>query len=618
MRPITTAPPVEAAPDVEPPDDTMAFAAGPAIDVTKEAGQVDDSAQPPWWADLRATLHDPILARVTRLTVADPMVMPLKVARDQGGDEPVVDDDATRRIVPELASPLADRFATWGKYVTLIAGPGRAYWVRLYPEDIPSVPDWPTAEQRGGWVVVSPFNFKVTAAGAELVLDGGHKVTVARDRMIVCQRSGRFLSGEPYSELRTLAEPALLADRVRAAMWARSDTSAQATKVLSIGGGDARVATSRGGTSDPKTGTVVQSVMGTLAKRLQSLVNLRRDAAARAPMVVSGRGDNPLAVADMTVDTDTGLVDLGEYANTLIAIGAGVPTAQLTGESPKFANMFADRLQFARSESGILAREVAAAALPLLASITRGTADAGTIWWLDPSTLIGEALEDAAAARGTFAAAPDGDTAPLAQRVNTVVSRVEQGLFADAELLTLAAPDERPAAADRMAVNAVDALAELLDLLDGPAPTIPVGDVRRAALASLEDSLEELGTEVLAAAIGLPTIVGRLVESVKDEAFGVAEGAVKNAPILTRKGISAALDKVIPDAQHVWVYGLPSSRPTGPYEPHRRNAGRYGSKPGDFTGDEPDGEPCFPGGHKGCQCFLEIALTATAQQRRRR
>ena len=98
-----------------------------------------------------------------------------------------------------------------------------------------------------------------------------------------------------------------------------------------------------------------------------------------------------------------------------LAIGAGVPTAQLTGETPKFSNMFADRIQFARSESGILAREVCAAAMPVLAAITAGTPDAGAIFWLNPAPLIEEALTRLRpwfAARRTAQSAPTPTPAP--------------------------------------------------------------------------------------------------------------------------------------------------------------------------------------------------------------
>ncbi len=596
----------------------MAFAAAPASDMTKEAEGVADTKQPTWWADLRATLHDPILSRVTRLSVADPMVMPLTVARDVGAAEPEVYDAATAAIVPELSSPLADRFATWGKHVTLIATLGRSYWVRLYPDDIPSVPGWPTAEQRGGWVVVSPFNHQpVGGSMAELVLDGGHRVTVARSRLVVCQRSGRVLSGEPYSELRTLAEQAQLSDRVVAALWSRTDTSAQGAKVLSIEGGDRAPQQSQGSTSDPKSRTIVEAVMATLAKRLQAIVQIRKDPKARAPMVVAGRGDKPLDVADMTVNTDGGLIATGTWSDQRIAIGAGVPTAQLTGESPKYANMFADRLQFARSESGILAREVAAAALPLLAAITsegRFAQYAGSIWWLDPTPLIEEAQEDAAAARGTMAAAPAGMLAEVspAERINTIVDRAERRLFADAEMLALVAPADRDGAADRLALSAIDALNELRETLDAPLSDVAVRVVRRAALGALDDSLDELKAEAIAAAIGLPTIVRRIVERVKEAVFGRSASPTPDGatgPILDRVGISPYLTAEFgDDVPMVWVYGLPSTR-ENPYEPHYANDGAEGTKPGDFAGEEPDGSPCFPGGHNGCQCYLRLKVT---------
>jgi hypothetical protein len=90
--------------------------------------------------------------------VADPISMPLTVARDLGGDEPVPDLAATARIVPTLSSPIADRWATWAKHVTLVATIGRSHWVLLEPEDMPPSlrTGWPVG-LAGGWVVVSPI-----------------------------------------------------------------------------------------------------------------------------------------------------------------------------------------------------------------------------------------------------------------------------------------------------------------------------------------------------------------------------------------------------------------------------------------------------------------------------
>ena len=610
MRISTATPPAPPVGDVEPIVETMALAAAPAVDMARAANE-GNTSEPPWWAEMRTVLHDPILSRITRLSVADPATMPLTVARDVGGDDPVPDLVATARIIPKLSSPVADRWATWAKHVTLISTLGRSYWVQLVQTDIPHVGGWPTDDS--GWVVVSPYNYgSEKGTKVDLTLDGGHKVTVERDRVIMCQRSGRVQSGEPYSELRTLIELALLRDRIVTGMWSRTDTAAQAMKILSIEGGDRRPAMSEGQAADPQAQTIVAAVMATLAKRLDSIVRVRRDPKARAPIVVGGRGDNPLAVADMTVDVDGGLVAFGDWVLSQLAIGAGVPTAQLTGETPKFSNMFADRIQFARSESGILAREVCAAAMPVLAAITAGTPDAGTIFWLDPTPLIEEARDDAASARGTMAAAVGGTPATLAERVNEVVARAEAGLFADAEMLVMGDPDDRDRMAETMALNAVAAARDLAALLD--APDVADG-VRReaqdAALAALDESLAELDGGALAAAIGVPTIVRRIIDRVKRAVFGepttptADKGEPDLSPIIDRVGILPYLTRALPGSARVWVYGLPSDR-NSPYHPHELCDGLVGSKLGDFPGEEPNGKPCWPGGHNGCKCHLGL------------
>jgi hypothetical protein len=277
VRISTATPPAPPVADVEPVVETMALAAAPAVDMARAANEAPQG-EPSWWAEYRQVMHDPIMSRGTRLSVADPISMPLTVARDLGGDEPVPDLAATARIVPTLSSPIADRWATWAKHVTLIATIGRSHWVLLEPEDMPPSlrTGWPVG-LAGGWVVVSPFD-RAAQKGTmvTLTLDGGHTVTVDSTRILTGQRSGRLLSGEPYSETRTLIEQALLSDRVNTAMWSRTDTSAQATKILSIQGGGARVATSHGGTADPNAGTLVDEVMAILARRLQKIVNLRK------------------------------------------------------------------------------------------------------------------------------------------------------------------------------------------------------------------------------------------------------------------------------------------------------------------------------------------------------
>ena len=614
MRISTATPPAPPVADVEPVVETMALAAAPAVDMARAANEAPQG-EPSWWAEYRQVMHDPIMSRGTRLSVADPISMPLTVARDLGGDEPVPDLVATARIVPTLSSPIADRWATWAKHVTLIATIGRSHWVLLEPEDMPPSlrTGWPVG-LAGGWVVVSPFD-RAAQKGTmvTLTLDGGHTVTVDATRILTGQRSGRLLSGEPYSETRTLIEQALLSDRVNTAMWSRTDTSAQAMKILSIEGGDRRPAMSEGQAADPQAQTIVAGVMATLKRRLNTIVRVRKDPASRAPMVVASRGDNPLAVADMGVAVDGGLVGYGTWSDGRVAVGFGVPTSALNGEEPKYANKFVDQITFKRSESGILAREVCAAAMPVLAAITAGTPDAGTIFWLDPTPLIEEARDDAASARGTMAAAVGGTTATLAERVNEVVARAEAGLFADAEMLVMGDPDDRDRMAETMALNAVAAARDLAALLD--APDVADG-VRReaqdAALAALAESLAELDGGALAAAIGVPTIVRRIIDRVKRAVFGeptspAADDAPNLAPIIDRVGISPYLTAALPGVEQVWVYGLPSSR-ENPYAPHMHNDGAVGSKPGDFSGQEPDGSPCFPGGHNGCQCYMTLKV----------
>ena len=370
MRISTATQPAPPVADVEPIVETMALAAAPAVDMARAANEAPQG-EPPWWAEYRQVMHDPIMSRGTRLSVADPISMPLTVARDLGGDEPVPDLAATARIVPTLSSPIADRWATWAKHVTLVATIGRSHWVLLEPEDMPPSlrTGWPVG-LAGGWVVVSPFD-RAAQKGTmvTLTLDGGHTVTVDSSRILTGQRSGRLLSGEPYSETRTLIEQALLSDRVNTAMWSRTDTSAQAMKILSIEGGDRRPAMSEGQAADPQAQTIVAGVMATLKRRLNTIVRVRKDPASRAPMVVAGRGDNPLAVADMGVAVDGGLVSYGTWSDGRVAVGFGVPTAALNGEEPKYANKFVDQITFKRSESGILAREVCAAAMPVLAAM---------------------------------------------------------------------------------------------------------------------------------------------------------------------------------------------------------------------------------------------------------
>ena len=616
MRISTATQPAPPVVDVEPVVETMALAAAPAVDMTRAANEAP-LGQPPWWAEYRQVMHDPIMSRGTRLSVADPISMPLTVARDLGGDEPVPDLAATARIVPTLSSPIADRWATWAKHVTLIATIGRSHWVLLEPEDMPESlrTGWPVG-LAGGWVVVSPFD-RAAQKGTmvTLTLDGGHTVTVDATRILTGQRSGRLLSSEPYSETRTLIEQALLSSRIQAGMWSRTDTSAQATKVLGVVGGDRRPAQSEGQAADPHAETIVQAMMATLKRRLNRIVQIRQDPASRAPMVVPARGDNPLSTADLTVNADGGLVEYGKWSDGRVAVGFGVPTAALNGEEPKYANKFIDAITFKRSESGVLAREVCAAAMPVLAAITAGTPDAGTILWLDPAPLIEEARDDAASARGTMAAAVGGTPATLAERVNEEVKLAETKLFADAEMLVMGGVDSRRPMAEQMAQNAIDSLVELRYLLDGPTAQVDVKTVAREALAALDDSLAELDGGALAAAIGLPTIVRRIIDRVKRAVFGEAKTAHSDgdapnlAPIIDRVGISPYLAAALPGVEQVWVYGLPSSR-ENPYAPHMRNDGAVGSKPGDFAGEEPDGEPCFPGGHINCQCYLAMKVGA--------
>jgi hypothetical protein len=614
VRISTATPPAPPVADVEPVVETMALAAAPAVDMARAANEAPQG-EPSWWAEYRQVMHDPIMSRGTRLSVADPISMPLTVARDLGGDEPVPDLAATARIVPTLSSPIADRWATWAKHVTLIATIGRSHWVLLEPEDMPPSlrTGWPVG-LAGGWVVVSPFD-RAAQKGTmvTLTLDGGHTVTVDSSRILTGQRSGRLLSGEPYSETRTL-------DRAGAVVGSGQHGDVEPHRHERSGDegprrGWWRSATRsvRGAGGRPARGDHRASDDGNAEASAQQDREIRQDPASRAPMVVARRGDNPLSTADLTVNADGGLVEYGKWSDGRVAVGFGVPTSALNGEEPKYANKFVDQITFKRSESGILAREVCAAAMPVLAAITAGTPDAGTILWLDPTPLIEEARDDAASARGTMAAAVGGTPATLAERVNEVVARAEAGLFADAEMLVMGDPDDRDRMAETMALNAVAAARDLAALLD--APDVADG-VRReaqdAALAALAESLAELDGGALAAAIGVPTIVRRIIDRVKRAVFGeptspAADDAPNLAPIIDRVGVSPYLTAALPGVEQVWVYGLPSSR-ENPYAPHMRNDGAVGSKPGDFSGQEPDGSPCFPGGHNGCQCYMIVKV----------
>ena len=113
MRISTATPPAPPVADVEPIVETMALAAAPAVDMARDANEAPQG-EPPWWAEYREVMHDPIMSRGTRLSVADPISMPLTVARDLGGDEPVPDLAATARIVPTLSSPIAAGVAGCG------------------------------------------------------------------------------------------------------------------------------------------------------------------------------------------------------------------------------------------------------------------------------------------------------------------------------------------------------------------------------------------------------------------------------------------------------------------------------------------------------------------------
>ena len=106
MRISTATPPAPPVADVEPIVETMALAAAPAVDMARAANE-GNTSEPPWWAEYRQVMHDPIMSRGTRLSVADPISMPLTVARDLGGDEPVPDLAATAACPRAQGAPSA-------------------------------------------------------------------------------------------------------------------------------------------------------------------------------------------------------------------------------------------------------------------------------------------------------------------------------------------------------------------------------------------------------------------------------------------------------------------------------------------------------------------------------
>lgn len=631
--PIVAAVGVQPAAPPPPPPLSGLIAGAPTADEILQPRSSD--SRPGWWREAAAMSRAGLVGRIVELTVSDATVMPLQVGHDVG-EIPEVDGPLSEMIVARMASPFENRRGTWARYCRLMVTLGEALWVRVDAETVGAEYAGLFPGGQSGWVVASPLDAERErgSGNMKVVVAGGHQLVVPDTAVVRAVWSDPLHAAERVSLVRRLIPMAATLDRAETAMWARLDTTAQAGKFVDLPAGygppEVRRSDPQAQPDQPGRESVAAVTGRQLTARVVHTITDRRDPKSRVPMVMQRAGQESATVHDLAVNMDPALVAAIEKIEAQLAVAASVPTHELTGEQPKFANMFASRAQFVRSPLAALAFDLCSA---LGGVLFRELADLGKqdptlIFLLDPSPLIEEAQEDAQAARGTMAAGPAARQVVAAPTVAEVVPRSQvarlnawqrrsvRSLQQAAKQAAKARGQNPEGGGEWWTGELLARLASVLaDLRSTRGGRVPVTDedvarARRALTAAGSEAdrvFASGGTAERATRLLVPTLAGALLGS-SSGLFGRADGVA----LLDRTEVSTVWPELRADTPGEvvwrWNYGDASTRPSGSWEPHEELDGMVADEggPGTWDGEEPDGSPAEVGGHAGCQCVLDL------------
>lgn len=587
-----------------------------------------------WWSRCKQNgVFDSALAeRIIADLVADLAVMPRVVLSDNAPSE-----ELTRIFDVMLESPFDTARSAWDRHTQLVLRYGRSIWLFLQPENlVDKNSDFAQAVSDHGnsFVVFSPMavTIETTASGAvvHLVHASGLAFQAKESELISCSWfDPTGAPGETTSVLKPIEDELAAVEVAQHAVWASLDNSRNQRVVLEIADGQVSIDTTGVGHSEPAATRLVKKskaswLVGELLSRVRMTRETRtRDQRSRIPIALTKANDgSPITRTLTQPEIDGGLVAVATWAREQAAIVASVPTSQLTGEQPKYANMFATRDQFVRSTAGAVAFHVADAAMP---AIRRWRKSAGIetklVLELDPGALIEQtptpATITAPVVEQISAANTKTANSILGPGVVRKLNRWQIETIKDLERLAALIAAEQDQASP-IAAGVSDNIERLIERLVGRVtqlrrlvnPKQQPSDVDRANIEKAIIANVERATA--AGAGSTPFTVKAIRDSLASDLFGVSRISTESNPTLMDRGF---VTEVFPglDAtggepvEWEWSWTPPGDPDRTPFQDHLDLHGQQW-----LEGDEQPGIPGGDANGENCQCVIELAIPVEA------
>ena len=395
------------------PDPAVDVAALVSVTPEDTSGNADTTKNiPAWWSEFIAD-GIPSGALATRIVddlLGDLLALPVQVGLQNG----VVDEQLTGLFVGSFDSPVDSASSGWAQHCANLLVWGKSFLVEASNIEGEGLDQW-----AGSWIVYNPTKSTYNKGLDQWTLthQSGRQFVTNGDRVKVCVWWDQTTPGLPRSVLSPLKGELQIVQLGEDAAYSQLENAQQALHLVEIAAG--QVTTLPRKAIDPSQPAVESqgptSAQAWLSNELTvraKAKKVRNKLRALGAALVHSRSDNDntgVKVVPLTPPVDTGVVALADHVLKTLAVAASIPASQLTGEQPKYANMFATREQFLRSQLGFIAGAVAAATGPFVREICGNSA----VMWLDSSTVIEAAVvadSPLAAARFTRPPTPSANS----------------------------------------------------------------------------------------------------------------------------------------------------------------------------------------------------------------
>lgn len=362
-----------------------------STNVDKDDNPDTSKVAPAWWNEFagQGLAQSALAVRIVDDVLGDLLALPAQV----GPDVDTPDEALTRLFVGAFDSPVDSAVSGWGQHVANLLVWGRSILVEASTIEGDGLQNW-----EGSWIVCNPTlsTHNQNLDTWDLVHQSGRKFRTTGDKVKVCSWWDQTKPGQIRSILSPLQSELQIVKLGEDAAYSQLENAQQALHLVEISSGEVTVLPRK--TVDPATPAVESqgpvSAQAWLSKELTERAKAKRVRNRFTKLgaaLVHARGKNDttgVKVVPLTPTVDNGVVALADHVLKTLAVAASIPASQLTGEQPKYANMFATREQFLRSQLGFVAGAVAAACDPFV----REVCGDGVVLWLDSSTVIDDAV----------------------------------------------------------------------------------------------------------------------------------------------------------------------------------------------------------------------------------